>query len=517
MSRRLLFCLLLVAAVGVMFDNRMLPAGSLNSGLTSAQGQGFTISGLITQGTVPGSGPGISGVTVTLLKRPSTQVTTQTDSNGNFSFANVPSGTDYEVTPSKTDWTFQPTSQGGVLTQDRQMFFTGSGGTSPSNSVQFAASTDSTTEAPNTTTTVNVIVTRVGDASGAASVDYATTDSTASERSDYMTAIGKLRFAAGETSKSISVFIVNDSYGESPETFLISLSNPLGTSLGAPSVETITINSDEAGNGPNPVNSPLNTDFFVRQHYVDFFNRAADSSGLGFWKNQLDECTTDQCRDLRKTNVSAAFYLSIEFQQTGYLVERIYKASYGDATGTSVIDGSHQLPVPIVRFKEFLADTQQIGTGVVVGQTGWETVLENNKGAFTAEFVQRSRFLSAFPTSMTAAQYVDQLNANAGNPLSQSERDQLVANLISGAITRAAALRTVAEDSDFSAAESNRAFVLMQFFGYLRRNPNDSPDSDHSGYDFWLKKLNQFNGNFVNAEMVKSFLVSGEYIHRFGP
>jgi hypothetical protein len=65
--------------------------------------------------------------------------------------------------------------------------------------------------------------------------------------------------------------------------------------------------------------------------------------------------------------------------------------------------------------------------------------------------------------------------------------------------------------------EKNKAFVLMQYFGYLRRNPNDAPDSDHTGYDFWLSKLNSFNGNFVNAEMVKAFIFSTEYQARFGP
>jgi hypothetical protein len=83
--------------------------------------------------------------------------------------------------------------------------------------------------------------------------------------------------------------------------------------------------------------------------------------------------------------------------------------------------------------------------------------------------------------------------------------------------TRAQVLRAVAEDPDLFNAETNRAFVLAQFFGYLRRNPNDTPDSDYTGYDFWLGKLNQFNGNFVNAEMVKAFIVSGEYQGRFGP
>jgi hypothetical protein len=78
-------------------------------------------------------------------------------------------------------------------------------------------------------------------------------------------------------------------------------------------------------------------------------------------------------------------------------------------------------------------------------------------------------------------------------------------------------LRAVAEDADPFKAESNRAFVLMQYFGYLRRNPNDPPDTDYTGFDFWLTKLNQFNGNFVNAEMVKAFIASSEYRNRFGP
>jgi hypothetical protein len=65
-------------------------------------------------------------------------------------------------------------------------------------------------------------------------------------------------------------------------------------------------------------------------------------------------------------------------------------------------------------------------------------------------------------------------------------------------------------------AELNKAFVLMQYFGYLRRNPNDAPDTNFAGYEFWLNKLNQFNGNFVAAEMVRAFISSAEYRQRFG-
>jgi hypothetical protein len=117
---------------------------------------------------------------------------------------------------------------------------------------------------------------------------------------------------------------------------------------------------------------------------------------------------------------------------------------------------------------------------------------------------------------MAPAQFVDALNANAGNPLSTAERNQLVSDLTGGAKTRAQVLRAIADDQDLINAEFNRGFVLMQYFGFLRRNPNAAPDLDHSGYDFWLQKLNQFNGNFVEAEMVKAFLTSIEYRARSG-
>ncbi len=74
----------------------------------------------------------------------------------------------------------------------------------------------------------------------------------------------------------------------------------------------------------------------------------------------------------------------------------------------------------------------------------------------------------------------------------------------------------MADDADLAQSEFNKAFVLMQYFGYLRRNPNDEPDLNFGGYDFWLNKLNQFNGNLVQAEMVKAFISSGEYRRRFG-
>ncbi|HEX3083998.1 MAG TPA: hypothetical protein VHP99_05715, partial [Pyrinomonadaceae bacterium] len=239
---------------------------------------------------------------------------------------------------------------------------------------------------------------------------------------------------------------------------------------------------------------------------------------LTFWTQNITDCGLDtNCVDAHRINVSGAFFLSIEFQQTGYLVERIYKGTYGDASGSSTFGGSHQLAVPVVRLNEFLVDTQAIGRGVVVLAPGWEQALETNKQNFVNAFVQRARFIAAYPANMTAADFVDKLNSRAGSPLSPAERNQLVSDLSSNARTRAQVLRAIAEHQNLVNAEVNRAFVLMQYFGYLRRNPNDAPDSDYTGFDFWLTKLNQFNGDYVAAEMVKAFINSGEYRQRFGP
>ncbi|HEV2826614.1 MAG TPA: hypothetical protein VGW76_03355 [Pyrinomonadaceae bacterium] len=267
-------------------------------------------------------------------------------------------------------------------------------------------------------------------------------------------------------------------------------------------------------------NTPItinDSDFFVNQQYVDFLNRFPDQSGFNFWVNEITSCNGNVgCIAGQRDNVSGAFFLSIEHQETGFLVERMYKAAYGEAQAQSTLDGNnHALLVPIVRRSEFLPDSMQMSNGVVVGKSGWEAVLEANKVAFANDFVSRTRFTTAFPLSMSAAQFVDALNANAGNPLSSSERSSLVNQLTAGTMTRAQVVRAVAEDSDLATAEKNKAFVLMQYLGYLRRDPNTGPDTDYTGYEYWLQKLNNHGGDFHAAQMVRSFLVSGEYLNRF--
>jgi len=354
-------------------------------------------------------------------------------------------------------------------------------------------------------------VVRTGDTTATSTVDFATVNGTATDRADYAAHFGTLKFNPGETSKTFIVLITDDVFVESDQTLTATLSNPSGAVLGGLNTATLTIvDNDTVQLNLNPIST---APFFVNQHYVDFLNRPPDQTGLDFWTNQITSCGSNlPCLEVRRINVSAAFFLSIEFQQTGYLVHRTYKAAYGDLPGA---------PVPL-RLKEFLPDTQRIGQGLIVGQTGWEQVLEDNKRAFAEDFVMRARFTTAYPLTLTPAAFVDALYAKAGVTPSAAERQAAInefgsATTTGDAAARARVLRRVAENSVLARQEFNRAFVLMQYFGYLRRNPNDAPDNNFDGYNFWLGKLNQFNGNFVEAEMVKAFLNSSEYRQRFGP
>jgi len=156
----------------------------------------------------------------------------------------------------------------------------------------------------------------------------------------------------------------------------------------------------------------------------------------------------------------------------------------------------------------------------VVLQSGWQQKLDTNKQAFMDEFVQRPRFTAAYPTSMTPAQFVDKLFQTAHVESTDPDYAASVA-LFGGAIdtsdvaARAQALRRLAENSSLTRRHFNRAFVLMEYFGYLRRDPNSGRDADFNGYSFWLDKLDAFHGSFQNAEMVKAFLSSTEYRGRF--
>jgi CSLREA domain-containing protein len=267
-------------------------------------------------------------------------------------------------------------------------------------------------------------------------------------------------------------------------------------------------NATPNGNILNPLDS---TEYFVRQQYLDFLGREPDEAGLNFWVNNIETCGNDaNCRTAKRIDTSAAFFLSIEFQQTGYLVYRTYQAAFGNLPNA---------PAPL-KLGEFTPDRQEIANGVIVNQSGWQETLANNKRAYMAEFVERPRFIAAYSTTLTPDQFVDMLFAHAGVAPSNSDRAAVInefgsANTSADVAARGRALLLIAGNAALEQQKFNQAFVLMQYFGYLRRDANSAPDTDFSGYNFWLDKLNTFGGNYQNAEMVKAFLLAGEYRGRF--
>ncbi|MCA1618682.1 MAG: SBBP repeat-containing protein [Acidobacteria bacterium] len=436
------------------------------------------------------------------------------DSAGNAYVTGTTFSTDFPtVTP------IQSTFAGGAgLAGDAFVFKLSDASAGPASALAFTQTAPVVQEE---VTSLTLTVQRTGDTSGAVTVDYATANGTASERSDYTTAVGTLRFAAGETAKTFDVLVNEDSFAEGNETFTVTLSNATGgaTLSCATAVATVQITDDGAEPTTNVIDDAT---IFTGQHYHDFLNRQADPTGLAFWANQIIACGGDAaCVDRKRTDVSTAFFLSIEFQTTGYYVFRIYKGSFTDTPAR---------PRGMPRYREFLRDQQEVGRGVVVNQGSWQAQLDANRQEFARRWVQRSDFIAQFPLSMSGDDYVNKLAANLGvTPLSPSEFNIAIESYTQTVEGRATTLRNVVELNSVYNRQFNAAFVLSQYIGYLRRNPNDAPDTDYTGFDFWLAKMDSFSlpGENVRdeavalarvrrAEMVRAFILSSEYRGRFG-
>ncbi len=375
------------------------------------------------------------------------------------------------------------------------------------NSVQFSQLSFNVNE---NATSLTVTVTRTGGTAGVASVNYQTTDTDtftvgcsdivnnqggAYARCDYSTTLDTLTFAAGETSKTFTIPIIDDSFAEGNETFGVSLSIPSSVVLGVPAFATVTITDNETVNAANPI---FNTPFFVRQHYLDFLSREPEAGEP--WSNVLNNCSdVNNNPACDRLTVSAAFFGSPEFQLKGYFVYRFYKLAF------------NRLP----SYLEIVTDMR-----AVTGQTAGEVF--QKKAAYTNSFVNRLEFVSQY-IALLNQQYVTTLMGRYGlsqittpdpaqpdgsNKVTLTITD-LTNRLNASTLTRAQVLRAIADSDQVFAAEFNQAFVAMQYFGYLRRAP------ETAGYNAWLTYL---NANPTDSRtMVNGFMNSSEFRLRFGP
>ena len=377
-----------------------------------------------------------------------------------------------------------------------------------SNSMHLSSSTYSGAEAGCNSLTFTVVRDNP-TASGTASIDVVTSDGTAVQKSDYGFTSATVTFNPGETSKSFTVPLNDDGFVEGPETFTLTASNPQNGFAGnGPLIATATITDDDLV--PPPANINDTASVFVCQHYHDFLNRDPDAPGAAFWTGQITACGVNAtCIQSARVQVSASFFLSIEFQETGGNVLRIQRTAFGARS---------DVPLKRYPYASFMRDAQQVGRGVIIGQPGAQATLDANKAAYATQVVSSAAFITAFPTSQTASQYVSALFTSAGvaSPTAAETSAAITAFGAGGTSGRAAALVSVADSNSVRTADFNTSFVLMEYYGYLRRNPTDAPDNNDNGYQFWLAKLLSFGGDYIKAEMVKAFITSTEYRQRFG-
>ncbi len=277
---------------------------------------------------------------------------------------------------------------------------------------------------------------------------------------------------------------------------------------------------------PNPID---NAREFVKQQYRDFLNREADQAGEDFWTDNITKCmdparrpagqTEAQCTLRQRETTSGAFFLSPEFQYTGYFVYRMYQGALGRQP----------------KLSEFTPDALFMGNGIVVNGQLSAAKINQNKAEYAALFVNcvdatkyRCAEFKAIYDPLSNQQYVDKLFQTTGVNASAADRTALVDGLNANPATetRATVLQKVVDGINvisegnqqftttygqaFYNQQFTRAFVQLEYFGYMKRDP------DEAGYAFWLDKLNQFGGDFVAAEMVLAFISSPEYRARFG-
>ena len=380
----------------------------------------------------------------------------------------------------------------------------------PTAIVQFSAANYNVSEG---STAVQLTVTRTGNSSDQVTVDFATSDGSAQQRSNYTIASGPVTLAAGETSKSFPILITDDNYQTPVEQLAVTLSNPTGNAtLGTPSTATVTILDNDTS--PPSANVIDDAGDFVSQHYHDFLSREPDAGGFAFWVGQINQCGSDQaCVRAKRIDVSNAFYFELEFQQTGSYVYRLYRAAFGNNQPFPNPDNSNQLEAnKIPSYAVFMPDRARVPGGLSLSQEQLD---------LATAFVQRPAFVAKYPASLDGSSFIDALLDTIKNDLGvdlSAQKPGLLTLFNAGG--RGAVLHRLADDNAqtnpvnnraFIDAEYNRAFVFTQYAGYLRRDP------DMAGFLFWLGQVSSGPLRDVSKQhaMVCSFITAAEYQQRF--
>jgi hypothetical protein len=232
--------------------------------------------------------------------------------------------------------------------------------------------------------------------------------------------------------------------------------------------------------GTNQVITIDDIDFFVQEQYIDFLGRFPDSVGFANWNATLNNCpnggfgefANPQCD---RVHVSAGFYQSVEFQERGYFAYRFYEVGLG------------RRPLYI----EFIPDMALVGGSQSPAQS------DASKIVYTDAFVLRPEFVAKYP-GLSGQPLANALWLTAGLPGSP---------ISAGAMTNGQILRAIVETQIVFDKFLNHGFVTMEYFGYLRRDP------DTIGFQNWVDTLNADPNNF--RHMIFGFIYSTEYRNRF--
>lgn len=308
----------------------------------------------------------------------------------------------------------------------------------------------------------------------------------------------------------LTVFIAVSALAQSPPTLKIVTETP-----GLPSelfYGDVKVKPVRLRPGTNKVITIDDSDFFIQQQYIDFLRRFPEPAGMNFYLNILNGCHPSdiECSKFTRGALSANFFRSPEFQRKGSYVMYLYMVSIGQRPAT-VAEVTNPAKVDRPHYAEFMADLGSISV-----PNDDPVLTEQKKVQLTNAWMQRAEIKAKYDGLSNAA-FVQKLLDTAG--VTVSNQTQLVNDLNTGAKTRAQVLRSIAESPQVDDKFYKQAFVTMEYFGYLRRDPESCfghPNPSQCGFIFHNERFKlTADKDFLENTIVRGFIESPEYRNRF--